>query len=95
MLPRAGPAWRQAAGALAGDLAGRLAGAVRALTSLAGLHYTFTLTFSFVCVGLWTVFPPGLFDDGRPGRMGVTWPAGWQSLSGQSHRRPVSTTPSL
>jgi len=29
-------------------------------------------------------FPPGLFDDGRPGRgRGGAWPAGWPALSGK------------
>jgi hypothetical protein len=28
-------------------------------------------------------FPPGLFDDGRPGRGRAAWPAGWPALSGK------------
>ena len=29
-------------------------------------------------------FPPGMFDDGRPGRgRGATWPPGWPALSGK------------
>ncbi|KAK9834193.1 hypothetical protein WJX81_007238 [Elliptochloris bilobata] len=28
-------------------------------------------------------FPPGLFDDGRPGRGRAAWPPGWPALSGK------------
>ena len=46
------------------------------------------LTYRHAMSTLWgqdcgRFFPPGLFDDGRPGRGRAAWPPGWPALSGK------------